>query len=156
MLDMIENRPETLPEKEDVRELVFFVEYLTGQAPTSLMIEKYREYLRGAPLKVANLSEFLDSLLGRYNSKFILGLLDVWSRLFDPKSLLRFKLNAALALCECDPEAYIRLQGMQRGVMRTWLNLTIIGLKYGALLLCSFILIGIVYLPYRMQKLRTP
>ena len=57
--------------------------------------------------------------------RFFLMLLDPWTRLFDPKSLLRCKLNFVVALAECDPLLCLKLQRKTQGDM---ISVMIIGL----------------------------
>jgi len=51
-----------------------------------------------------------------------LGFLDVWTRLLMPSHPWRFRLNAILALHECDPRGYREMMAQQESRIGTWLS----------------------------------
>ena len=134
------------------RELTVLVDYLVGMPPSAAMFEPYRAYLDGAPFREADQSAFAGYLERQVRGRFTLGLADIWSRLFESKSKLRYKLNAALALCECNAAAYEKLQRTQAGAIIAWLRLLLIGFEWAIMLFCAFGWVGITFLRYKIHK----
>ncbi len=142
--------------REDAeRELAMYVDYLVGLPPSAAMVEPYRTYLDRLHFRASDHSAFDEYLERQICGRFTLGLADIWSRLYAPKSHLRYKLNAAFALCECDAVAYEKLQRTQTGTAQAWLRLLSIGVEFALMLLCSFGWVGITFLRFKASSLNT-
>ena len=77
-----------------------------------------------------------------------LWLLDVWTRLWMPEHPLRHKLNAVIAVHECDAVGYAELS---RSVLPTWVWLSLVATRYVIALGLTFIWVGGLYCCYRVR-----
>jgi hypothetical protein len=77
--------------------------------------------------------------------KFYLRIVDVWTRLFNPRNPIRNKLNLIVALYECSPK-YSDETKRARGVALERLKIFVLLLDYTVTLVASLILVGALYL----------
>jgi NAD(P)-dependent dehydrogenase (short-subunit alcohol dehydrogenase family) len=98
--------------------------------------QRLAEYLADASSRFPQPTGFAGHLAGLRLSRFTVGRLDPVTKLFLPVHPLRFVLNGAVALHECDAQGYRELAGSPQG-WRAWLVLAGLGLRYIANLAVS-------------------
>jgi len=135
------------------KEFSLLMRYISETNEWKPPLSLYERFLAKNPFSEITHSPFSKKLARMaFKNTFTLSLVDVWTRLFDPKNEARFKLNAVIALYECSPQFS---QNLQRDDSNTLLNrLQILGtaLRYvGTLFLASFC-IGGIYTAYLVRR----
>jgi|SRR5579863_56801 len=111
-------------------------------------------YLMGAKRKAPYPSGFGKFIAERKTGRIEIGWLDVWTRLFFPRNPWRYKLNAVIALHECDPQGYEDLHRTPKSLPRAWMALLRIGFIYPFVLGSAALWIGALYLNYLARRKR--
>ncbi|HLH42018.1 MAG TPA: hypothetical protein VKV74_03450 [Bryobacteraceae bacterium] len=103
------------------RECITYAAYLSGTPPTPYLVEKYLDFHQklgetARPREKARTDAF-DSFLVEVAARGALWtrLADSYARIFRPNSLLRKKLILVLALLECSPPSFERLDRVPAG-----------------------------------------
>lgn len=143
------------PESMD-RELNLLIRHVVGSTDPrqrERLVTIYRDYCRGE-FSGSSSSPF-SLFLARFAIRGRLSLLlaDVWTRLFDPKNPIRYKLNAMTAFCECDPRFASHFVINSGGPVCSWLRIVSIVFLYIATLIASLLVIGGLY-TFRKAALR--
>lgn len=99
------------PEPDLNRECEWFSEYLIDRRPTDYVLRKYREAHHLGHPSAGRPVPLFDHIVMRLALRhaFMLRLADTYSGLFYKEALLRRKLVLLLAILECSPGAYERL-----------------------------------------------
>ncbi len=92
-------------------------------------------------------------LAERPGTVFELGFLDVWLRFFAPQHPWRYKLNAVIAIHECDAKGYQDLRRTRAGAFRTWISIAALGLQYLCMVAAAFCWVGYMYVLYGLSRL---
>jgi hypothetical protein len=132
-----------------MKELNYLLKYVASSEASKEMVLKYEARIQKGVVDDASVSPFSQRLAQMaLRNHLWLGLIDVWTRLFDRANLIRFKLNTVVALYECSPEFSQFLEKSERGTFRNRLQIVGIGLKYLGTLIISIGAVGGLYLAH--------
>lgn len=93
-----------------------------GLNPTPELHEKLARYLLGTVATQPALRGFTRWLAELVPGRFSLGFLDLWTRLLMPSHPWRFRLNAIVALHECDPDSFRTMMSFPASRTGAWLS----------------------------------
>jgi hypothetical protein len=129
------------------RECLIFARYLTGQAPSRYIVEKYLDFHQkiGVRGDSTRFDRFLVSTAVR--GPYWTRLADSYGTVFRRNSVLRERLVVVLALLECAPPAFETLDGVPSGGLAgAGLRLVLGGMNYALALLIGSLLFSPVRL----------
>jgi len=91
--------------------------------PRRALYERIGHYLLRASAQQEPQEGFWGWLAELRPGGITLGALDVWTRLLKPRHPWRFRMNAVVAIHECDPRGYRELMKRREGMVPAWLFL---------------------------------
>lgn len=136
------------------QELLLLVDYLMGngtwanvtserRAQFSKYYEKVWMDIHAAGSNSDRFSSWLSRFALRGPRRLLLA--DAFSALLNRKGPLRQKLNAIVALAECEGSLYRSLSRVPEAIIQTWTEMLLIFMAYALSLLASFVVIPPMY-----------
>lgn len=123
-------------------------EHLGLHVRSESLREKVAQYLSYAKDRAPAASGFGLYLAWIRPTPFKLGLLDVWTRLCAPRHPWRYKLNAVIAIHECDTRGYEDLRGLHNSAVESWFSVFRLGVQYLLMVAVAFCWMGGLYVVY--------
>lgn len=120
--------------------------------PRAELYSKIRACLTAMPSPPTD--AFGEYLAERRPGAFELGLLDVWSRLFSPTHAWRFRLNAVVAVYECDAAGYAALRDGEYGPVRTWCRIAAACATFALTVPVAVAWVGALRITHRLRLTR--
>ncbi len=137
------------------RECKLFSEYLIDLGPSDYVLRKYQEAHRLRPPSAGRPVQRFDHILMRLALRhaFMLRLADTYSGLFYKEALLRRKLVLLLAILECSPGAFDRLDRPEVHAQPTLYRLLVIkGFALSATALLAVLLLAPIHVACKISR----
>lgn len=126
--------------------------YLELRHASDELLDKVKDYLTRIGPQAPGVDRFERFIAERRMSAFELTFVDVWTRLWAPRNPWRYKLNAVLAVHECDARGFEDLGRTPDGHIATWLSIAGIGMRYVLSLAGALGWMTILYFVYLRQR----
>jgi hypothetical protein len=130
------------------RECSSYARYLTGQAPIEYVVEKYKDFHRKSDALACLNTDPFDRFLVEVSARgpHWACLVDSYASRFLKESVVRKKLVLTLALLECTPPTFEKLDATNRGGVAG----AILRLGFGAICYAGQVLLAVVlFVPLR-------
>ena len=137
-----------VPQPSLDRECQLFSQYLIALRPSGYVLRKYQEAHQQGHPSIGRPLQLFDDILMRLALKhaYILRLADTYSCLFYKDALLRRKLVLLLAILECSPGAFDRLDRPEVRSRPALCGLLILkGLAFGAMVVLSVAMLAPIH-----------
>jgi NAD(P)-dependent dehydrogenase (short-subunit alcohol dehydrogenase family) len=109
-------------------EYVLLCQYI-GVTPSILIYEQLLTYLEKKSFECELPKGFELYLAQKVPKLLMLGFLDQWTRLLFRRNPWRYKLNALIAIHECDGVGYEEMSRFSGGFLKTWFEITVFGVS---------------------------
>ncbi len=103
-----------------------------GLTPSQILFEKVAQYLLQIAATQPTPRGFSRWLAELRCASWVLGFIDVWTRLMMPVHPWRYRLNAVVAIHECDPQGFDEMMKRSDGRSEAWISTLFITICFAA------------------------